>query len=179
MQKPCGLASKHPPYHLHHILLVQQVTIPSAGRGTWLHIWCSLGRWRINDSHLWRLSVSYHETVGSGVVDTTTSKQVTIQYFLICLSEPQGDDASLPPESVRRIQCDSGPKLGMGETFKYQVCVSHSVVSDSLWSHGLQPVRLLCLWNSPGKNIGVVTIPFSRGSYSKGLSPLATHWRWV
>ena len=36
------------------------------------------------------------------------------------------------------------------------VCeVSHSVVSDSLGSHGLQPTRLLCPWNSPGKNTGV------------------------
>ena len=35
------------------------------------------------------------------------------------------------------------------------VCVSHSVVSDSLRLHGLYPVRLLCPWNSPGKNTGV------------------------
>ena len=34
------------------------------------------------------------------------------------------------------------------------VCVSHSVMSDSLWPHGLQPARLLCPWNSPGKNTG-------------------------
>ena len=33
--------------------------------------------------------------------------------------------------------------------------VSGSVVSDSLQPHGLQPARLLCLWNSPGKNTGV------------------------
>ena len=33
--------------------------------------------------------------------------------------------------------------------------VSHSVVSDSLQAHGLQPSRLLCPWNSPGKNTGV------------------------
>ena len=33
--------------------------------------------------------------------------------------------------------------------------VSHSVVSDSLQPHGLQPTRLLCPWNFPGKNIGV------------------------
>ena len=31
----------------------------------------------------------------------------------------------------------------------------HSVMSDSLWPHGLQPARLLCLWNFPGKNTGV------------------------
>ena len=35
------------------------------------------------------------------------------------------------------------------------VCVSHSVVSDSLQPHGVQPVRLLCPFNSAGKNIGV------------------------
>ena len=31
----------------------------------------------------------------------------------------------------------------------------HSVVSSSLQSHGLWPTRLLCPWNSPGKNTGV------------------------
>ena len=34
------------------------------------------------------------------------------------------------------------------------VCVC-SVVPDSLRPHGLQPARVLCLQNSPGKNIGV------------------------
>ena len=33
--------------------------------------------------------------------------------------------------------------------------VSHSVVSDSLWPHGLLPTRLLCLRTSSGKNTGV------------------------
>ena len=42
--------------------------------------------------------------------------------------------------------------------------VSHSVVSDSLWPHGLWSSSFLCLWNSPGKNTGVVAIPFSKGS---------------
>ena len=30
-----------------------------------------------------------------------------------------------------------------------------SALSDSLWSPGLGPTRLLCPWKSPGKNIGV------------------------
>ena len=34
------------------------------------------------------------------------------------------------------------------------VCVC-SVASDSLRPHGLQPSRLLCSWDSPGKNVGV------------------------
>ena len=33
--------------------------------------------------------------------------------------------------------------------------VSHSVMSDSLQPHGLQPARLLCPWTSPDKNTGV------------------------
>ena len=34
-------------------------------------------------------------------------------------------------------------------------CFSHSVVSDSVRPHGLWPARLLCPWDSPGKNTGV------------------------
>ena len=39
--------------------------------------------------------------------------------------------------------------LGKGES------VSHSVMSDFLWPHGLLPARVLCPWNFPGKNTGV------------------------
>ena len=35
------------------------------------------------------------------------------------------------------------------------VCVSCTVLSDSLQPHGLQPASLLCPWDSPGKNTGV------------------------
>ena len=33
--------------------------------------------------------------------------------------------------------------------------VSRSVMSNSLWPHGLLPTKLLCPWNSSGKNRGV------------------------
>ena len=33
--------------------------------------------------------------------------------------------------------------------------LSHSVMSESLRPHGLQPTRLLCPWDFPGKNTGV------------------------
>ena len=36
-----------------------------------------------------------------------------------------------------------------------RVCVSHIVMFDFLRPRGLTPARLLCPWNSPGKNIGV------------------------
>ena len=40
---------------------------------------------------------------------------------------------------------------------------SRSVVSDSSRPHGLQPTRLLCPWDFPGKSTGVWCIAFSGG----------------
>ena len=42
----------------------------------------------------------------------------------------------------------------LGEIVFLGVCAC-SVVSDSLQSHGLQPARLLCSWDFPGKNTEV------------------------
>ena len=39
-----------------------------------------------------------------------------------------------------------------GVQFLVSETVSHSVVSNSLQPHVLQPTRLLCPWDSPGKN---------------------------
>ena len=52
--------------------------------------------------------------------------------------------------------------LGIGDWLQeasYCICesmsgVSQSVMSDSLPPHGLQPARLLCPWDSPGKDTG-------------------------
>ena len=43
--------------------------------------------------------------------------------------------------------------------------VSHSVVSNSLWRHGLQQARLLCPWSSPGKHTGVGCHSFLQGIF--------------
>ena len=44
--------------------------------------------------------------------------------------------------------------------------VSHSVVSDSLWPHGLYPTKFLCPWDSLGRNTGV-----SSHSLLQGILP--------
>ena len=44
---------------------------------------------------------------------------------------------------------------GRGSLLSLPVCQAASVVSDSLRPRGLRPTRLLCPWNSPGKNAGV------------------------
>ena len=38
---------------------------------------------------------------------------------------------------------------------RFCVCWVASIVSDSVRPHGLHPARLLCPWDSPGRNIGM------------------------
>ena len=57
--------------------------------------------------------------------------------------------------------------------------LSHSVVSLSLWPYGLQPTRLLCPWNFPGKNTGVLCYFLLQGVFpTQGLNPLLLHLYW-
>ena len=48
------------------------------------------------------------------------------------------------------LESEAVPKSPLPERKKESV--SCSVVSNSLWPYELQPTRLLCPWNSPGKN---------------------------
>ena len=44
--------------------------------------------------------------------------------------------------------------------------ISHSAqMCPTLWSHGLRLTRLICPWDSPGKNSVLIAIFFSRGSF--------------
>ena len=59
------------------------------------------------------------------------------------------------------------------------VCVHvefFSVVSNSLQPYGLQPTRLLCPWDSPGKNTGVGCHALLQGIFPiQGLNPSILH----
>ena len=58
--------------------------------------------------------------------------------------------------------------------------VRHSVMSDSLWFHGLQPARLLCPWNCPGKNTGVGCHALLQGIFPTQVSkPCLPHCRQI
>ena len=58
--------------------------------------------------------------------------------------------------------------------------VSCSVVSDSLWPHELWLTRLLCLWNSPGKNTGVGSHTLLQGIFpTQGSNPGSPHCRQI
>ena len=61
------------------------------------------------------------------------------------------------PTLVELTCCVYGKEQVTGKWTKYVIThvLSRSVVSDSLQSHGLQPARILCPWDFPGKNTGV------------------------
>ena len=53
---------------------------------------------------------------------------------------------------------------------------SHSVMSHSLWPHGLRPTRLLCPCNFSGKNTGVDCLVFLQGIFpTQGSNPHPLH----
>ena len=55
------------------------------------------------------------------------------------------------------------------------ICVlSHSVVSNSLRPHELQPARFLCPWNFPGKNTGAVCHFLTQGIFPTQRSNLVS-----
>ena len=57
-----------------------------------------------------------------------------------------------------KLQSNSLPLSHWGSPFCISVCVcvSCSVIPDSLQPHGLQPTTFLCPWDFPGKDTGVV-----------------------
>ena len=56
----------------------------------------------------------------------------------------------------------------------------HTVVSDSLQPRGLWPTRLLCPWNSPGKNTAVDSHSLLQGIFlTQGLNPGLLHCRQI
>ena len=60
------------------------------------------------------------------------------------------------------------------------VSVSHSVMPDSLRPHGLQPTRLLCPWDFPGKDTGVGCHFLLQGIFpAEGLNPGLLHCRQI
>ena len=67
-------------------------------------------------------------------------------------------------------------RSGMGKVKNESV--SHSAVFDSLRSHGLQPTRLPCPWNSPGKSTGVGCHCLLQGIFlTQGSNPGLLHCR--
>ena len=59
-------------------------------------------------------------------------------------------------------------------------CVLITQLCSSLWPHGLQPARLFCPWNSPGKNTEVGCHFLLQGIFpTQGSNPSLLHCRQI
>ena len=70
-----------------------------------------------------------------------------------------------PPAEPQRPPFPAPPSGATSLTPYVGACSVASVVSDSVRPHGLQPARLLCPWDSPGKNPGVGCHALLQGIY--------------
>ena len=73
------------------------------------------------------------------------------------------------------------PKSCVWDFYSWMIFVpvcAQSVVSDFFQTHGLQPTRLLCPWNFPGKTTGAGYYFFLQGIFStQGLNMSLLHWQ--
>ena len=80
--------------------------------------------------------------------------------------------ASSRPRDWTRVSCVAGRFFTFWATSESESC---SVVSDSLWPHGLYSP-----WNSPGQNTGVGSLSFLQGIFpTQGLNPGLLHCRQI
>ena len=109
-----------------------------------------------------------------------------------CVVTARGDLCPLDPKHVRlNLEVFSWPHLDTECYCKTVCCRLHSilklcaracsVVSNSLWLCGLEPARLLCPWDSPGKNTGVGCHFLLQGIFpTQGSNPYLfclLHWQ--
>ena len=80
-----------------------------------------------------------------------------------------------PNCSARSIACNALTAFYTHFFQNWCESVSHLVMSDSLPPHGLQPIRLLYPWNSPGKNIRVGCYSLLQGIFLIQGSNLGPH----
>ena len=60
------------------------------------------------------------------------------------------------------------------------VCSVASVMSDSFWPYELKVTRLLCPWDSSGKNTGVGCQALLQGIFlTQGSKPCLLHCKWI
>ena len=80
---------------------------------------------------------------------------------------------SLPRCSIGTINESTGK-------YKISESESHPVMYDSLQSHGLQPTRLLCLWDSPCQDTGVGSLSRLQWIFrTQGSNPGLLHCRQI
>ena len=111
---------------------------------------------------------------------SNTSFRTSVALLIFCLEDLSTDVS----EVLKSLLLYSDPFLPLGLlVFVFYISVQFSccwVVSDSLWPHGLQHARLLCPWNSPGRNTGVGSRSLLQGIFpTQEWNPRLLHCRQI
>ena len=126
-----------------------------------------------------------------GRKNSDTTKQLHFHFSLSCIGEGNGNPLQCSclenprdggawqaaiygvAQSRTRLKRLSSSSSNHPCMHAFQVT---SVVSDSLQAHGLYPTRLLCPWDSPGKNTGMGCHALLQGIFlNQGSNPHLRH----
>ena len=79
----------------------------------------------------------------------------SLQSCLTLWDPIDGSPPACPVPGILQARTLEWVAISFSNVWKWKWKGSRSVVSNSSRLHGLQPTRLLCPWNSPGKSTGV------------------------
>ena len=102
--------------------------------------------------------------------DVRKKKIIKAYYFMNGKNKEQ---TNMDIESYRRFfEKEPWERNSIRDEVVLHACYVTSVTSDSVRPYGLQPIRLLCPWDSPGKNIGVAGHTLLQGIFpAQGSNP--------
>ena len=91
---------------------------------------------------------AFHLSI-AGKICLHSNKSLSLGNFTFCLFNPSPLSSSTVTSLIQAI-------ISFFLTSKMLLLLlSRLVISDSLRTHGLQPARIFCPWDSPGKKTGV------------------------
>ena len=102
--------------------------------------------------------------------DVRKKKIIKAYYFMNGKNKEQ---TNMDIENYRRFfEKEPWERNSICDEVVLHACYVTSVTSDSARPYGLQPIRLLCPWDSPGKNIGVAGHTLLQGIFpTQGSNP--------
>ena len=117
-------------------------------------------------------------------VYTLTAAAKSLQSCPTLCDPIDGSPPGSPIPEILQARILEWVAISFSNAWKWKVKWSRSVVSDSLWPHGVQPTRLLCPWDFPGKSTGVgchcllqYTLTIGTIFYSRSLELVHLVWK--
>ena len=146
---------------------------PCFGKIPWRRKWHPTPAFLPGKFHGWKSPVGYSPW-GRKESDTTER----LSFFFFFYNKMRLFPVLFP---FHKWENSGSRKMPNKNNLKKSESVSHSFVSDTLQPYGLQPTRLLCPWDSPGKNTEVGSHSLLQGIFPTQGSNLhlfcLLHWQ--